>query len=60
MLLPKCVVCGTNKLIFIKKQEVSELLSNLQIEKPLRKIPLLGNVFVLKALGDLIVIITVL
>ena len=60
MLLSKCVVCGTKKLIFIKKQEVSELLSNLQIEKPLRKIPLLGNVFVLKALNDLIVIITVL
>ena len=44
MLLSKCVVCRTKKLIFIKKQEVSELLNNLQIEKPLRKIPLLGNV----------------
>ena len=37
MILSKCVVCGSKKLKFIKKQEASWLLSCLGIKTPLRK-----------------------
>lgn len=43
MLLSRCAVCG-KKGKFIKKQELSGLLSQLGIKTPLSKIPLLGNV----------------
>ena len=41
MLLSKCEVCNSKKLKFIKEQEVSGLLSSLEIKPPLSKIPLL-------------------
>ena len=44
MLFPKCAICGSKKSSFIKKQEVKGLLSNLCLETPLSKIPILGNV----------------
>ena len=42
MLLSKCVVFDSKKLIFIKGQEVSGLLSSLGITTSLSKMPLLG------------------
>ena len=42
MLLSKCAVSDSKKLIFIKEQEASGLLSSLGIKTPLNKIPLLG------------------
>ena len=42
MLLSKYAVCDSKKLKFIKQQEASGLLSNLEIKTPLSKIPLLG------------------
>ena len=44
MILSKCVICGSKKSKFIKKQEASGLLSKLGIKTPLSKIPLLGDV----------------
>ena len=41
-LLSKYAVCDSKKLKFIKQQEASGLLSNLEIKTPLSKIPLLG------------------
>ena len=41
MLLSKCEVCNSKQLKFIKEQEVSGLLSSLEINPPLSKIPLL-------------------
>ena len=38
----KCVVCDSEKWSFIKKQEASELLSNLGIRTYLSQIPLVG------------------
>ena len=38
----KCPVCGIKKPRFVKEQEVKGLLSNLEIGKPLSKIPLLN------------------
>ena len=38
MLLPKCVVCDSKKLKFIKEQEASGLLSSSEINTPLNKI----------------------
>ena len=38
----KCVVCGSKKSKFKKKQEAKGLLSNLGIKTPLSKIPLLN------------------
>ena len=35
----KCPVCGIKKPRFVKEQEVKGLLSNLEIGKPLSKIP---------------------
>ena len=42
MILSKYVICGNKESIFIKKQEVSGILSNLGLKTPLIKIPLLG------------------
>ena len=42
MLLSKCEVCDSKKLIFIKELESSRLLSSLGIKTPQTKIPLLG------------------
>ena len=42
MLLSKCEVCASKTLKFIKKQEASGLLSNIEIKIPLIKLPLLG------------------
>ena len=38
MPLSKCVVCGSKKSRFIKKQEASKFLSSLGIRRPLSKI----------------------
>ena len=42
MVTPKCAVCGSKKLRFIKEQEASGLLSSLGIKTPLSQIPLVG------------------
>ena len=44
IVLSKCVICGSKKTKFIKKQETKGLLSSLGIRTPLSKIPLLGDV----------------
>ena len=44
MILSKCVICGSKKPTFIKKQEARGLLSNVSIRIPLSKIPSLGDV----------------
>ena len=44
MILSKCVICGSKKSRFIKKQEAKGLLSKLGIKTPLSKIPLLGDI----------------
>ena len=44
MILSKCAICVSKKSKFIKKQEAKGLLSNLDINTPLSKIPLLGDV----------------
>ena len=36
----KCAMCGRKKSRFIKKQDVSGILSNLDLKTPLNKIPL--------------------
>ena len=41
----KCCVCGIKKSRFVKKQEAKGLLSNLGINTPLSKIPLLNVLF---------------
>ena len=41
----KCSVCGTKKWRFVKEQEAKGLLSNLEIETTLSKIPLLNVLF---------------
>ena len=41
----KCPVCGIKKSRFVKEQEAKGLLSNLGIETPLSKIPLLNFLF---------------
>ena len=41
----KCVVCGSKKSKFMKKQEAKGLLSNLGIKTPFSKIPLLNVLF---------------
>ena len=40
----KCVLCGTKKSRFMKKQKAKELLSNFGIKIPLNKVPLLGDI----------------
>ena len=42
MLLSKCVMCDSKKSKFIKDKEASQLLSSLEVNTPLNKIPLLG------------------
>ena len=42
MLLSKCAMFNSEKLKFVKEQEASRLLNNLEIKTPLNKIPLLG------------------
>ena len=44
MLLSKCATCGSKKSKFIKEQEVSGLVSNLEIKTALSKILLLSNI----------------
>ena len=44
MLSSKCAICGSKKSRLMKEQETKELLSNLGLEKPLSKIPLLGDI----------------
>ena len=41
----KCPKCGIKKSKFVKEQEAKGLLSNLGIETPLSKIPLLNVLF---------------
>ena len=41
----KCVVCGSKKSKFMKKQEAKGLLSNLGIKTPFSKIPLFNVLF---------------
>ena len=41
----KCNDCGNKKSRFVKEQEAKGLLSNLGIETPLNKIPLLNLLF---------------
>ena len=48
MILSKCAICGSKKSRFIKKKEAKGLLSKLGIKTPLRKIPILGDVFYFK------------
>ena len=43
MLLSRCVICGSKKWIFIKKQKVSGILSSSGLKIPLSKVPLLGD-----------------
>ena len=42
MVLSNCTVWVSKKLIFIKEQEASGILSSLGLRKPLRKIPSVG------------------
>ena len=42
MLLSKCVICGSQKSIFIKTQETSGILSTFYFKIPLSKIQLLS------------------
>ena len=44
MLLSKCVVCGSKKSRFMKKQEAKEILSSLSLKTPLSNIPFDGDV----------------
>ena len=44
MLLLKYAICGSKKSRFIKKQEASGILSNLDLRTPLSKVPLLGDI----------------
>ena len=41
----KCSVCGIKMSRFVKEQEAKDVLSNLGIKTPLRKIPLLNFLF---------------
>ena len=40
----KCEICDIKKSRFIKKQEVKRLLSNLGLQAPLSKLPVLGDI----------------
>ena len=44
MILWKCAICSSKQSGFIKKQEASEILSNLGLKTPLSKFPLVGDV----------------
>ena len=56
MLSSICATCGSKKSRFMKKQEVSGLLSNLGIKTPLSKIPF----WVKYCFNDLIVTMAIL
>ena len=44
IILSKCSVCNTKKSRFIKKQKTKGLLTNLDVETLLSKIPILGDI----------------
>ena len=44
MVLLKCAICGIKKSRFVKNQEAKGLLSNLIINTPLSKVPILGDI----------------
>ena len=44
IILSTCVICGSKKSKFIKKQEAKGLLSKLGLRTPLNKIPVLGDI----------------
>ena len=44
MILSKCAICSSKKLIFIKNQEAKGLLSNLGIKTPFSKLAILGDI----------------
>ena len=44
MILSKCAICHSRKSRFIKKQEASGILSNLGLNRPLIKTPLLFHI----------------
>ena len=44
MVLSKCAICGSKKPRFIKNHEAKGLLSNLGIETPLSKVPVLSDI----------------
>ena len=48
MVLSKCVICSSKKSKFIKEQQTKRLLSNLGIRRPLNKIPLFRDIFLIK------------
>ena len=45
MILAKCAICNSKKRKFIKRQEASEILSNVGIRTPLSKTPVIGDIF---------------
>ena len=45
MIQSNCKICGSIKSIFIKEQRAKGLLSNLGIQTPLKKVPLLNILF---------------
>ena len=45
MMFSKCTICGSKKSKFVKKQEASGILCSVGIRTPLRKIPVLGDIF---------------
>ena len=50
VLSPKCAVCDSKKSRFMKKQEVQEILCNLDVKTPLRKNSIIWWHFVLMLL----------
>ena len=48
MILSTCAICGSKKSKFIKEQEAKGLLSNLGLRTPLNKIPVLGDIVLIK------------
>ena len=44
MILSKCEICRSKKSVFIKNQEAKGLLSDLCINTPLSKVPILGEI----------------
>ena len=44
MILSTCAICGSKKSKFIKEQQAKGLISNLGLQTPLNKIPLLGDI----------------
>ena len=53
MTLSKCIICGSKR--FVKKQEASGILSNLGLETPLSKIPLLGDIlFIIIKMNEIV------